>query len=142
MLAVSGHQTTSDGQQLWLVQFYSCMGEHLRTLRVPGSCISGIAWEGSGLRLALGVDSYVFFTSIRQNYLWAYFADTLVYAFSKPERQEHCVMFWGTRSNERYAKYVKRIAHISAAGELCLLVTKVWFRSMLSQACLLLLQPL
>lgn len=125
ILAVSGHQTTGDGAQLWLVQFYNQAGEHLRTLRVPGGGISGICWEGSGLRLALAVDSHIFFTSMRHSYLWAYFADTLVYAFTKPERQEHCVMFWGTRSNERYAKYVKRVTHVSAAGEFCLLATKV-----------------
>ncbi|WIA10618.1 hypothetical protein OEZ85_010800 [Tetradesmus obliquus] len=124
ILAVSGHQTTGDGAQLWLVQFYNQAGEHLRTLRVPGGGISGICWEGSGLRLALAVDSHIFFTSMRHSYLWAYFADTLVYAFTKPERQEHCVMFWGTRSNERYAKYVKRVTHVSAAGEFCLLATK------------------
>jgi WD repeat-containing protein 35 len=128
ILAVSGHQTISDGAQLWLVQFYNQAGEHLRTLRVPGGGISGICWEGSGLRLALAVDSHIFFTSMRHSYLWAYFADTLVYAFTKPERQEHCVMFWGTRSNERYAKYVKRVTHVSAASEFCLLATKVGCR--------------
>ncbi|KAF6259424.1 intraflagellar transport protein [Scenedesmus sp. NREL 46B-D3] len=124
ILAVSGHQTTGEGVQLWLVQFYSQAGEHLRSLRVPGGGINGICWEGSGLRLALAVDSHIFFTSMRHSYLWAYFADTLVYAFTKPERQEHCVMFWGTRSNERYAKYVKRVTHVSAAGDCCLLATK------------------
>ncbi len=31
------------------------MGEHLRTLRVPGGGISSLSWEGDGLRLALAV---------------------------------------------------------------------------------------
>jgi WD repeat-containing protein 35 len=122
---VSGRQTTSDGRELWLVQFYNQSGEHLRTMRVPGSGISDMAWEGSGLRLALAVDSHVFFASVRQPPLWGYFAGTVVYAFSKPDRPEHCVMFWGTHSNERNTKYVKRVNHICAAGEVCLLVTKV-----------------
>eukprot|EP00775_Hariotina_reticulata_P008215 gene8215-8407_t len=125
MLAVSGCQSLGEGRELWLVQFYNQAGEHLRTLRVPGGGISGgIAWEGNGLRLVLAVDSSIFFTNIRHSYLWAYFSHTLVYAFTKPGRQEHCVMFWGTRSNERYAKYVKRVTHIQAAGEFCLLATK------------------
>lgn len=114
-----------DGRQLCLVQFYSYSGEHLRTMRVPGSSISSIAWEGSGLRLALAIDGSMYFTSVRQAYLWGQFADTLVYAFSKPGRAEHCVMFWGRRGNERHVKYVKRISHICAAAELCMLVTKV-----------------
>jgi WD repeat-containing protein 35 len=125
MLAVSGYQAAPDGRQLWLVQFYSCGGEHLRTVRVPGSGITGLAWEGSGLRLALAVDSHILFASVRQAHLWAFFGGTLVYAFSKPGRAEACVMFWGTRSNEHTAKYVKRVSHVAAAGDLCMLVSKV-----------------
>jgi WD repeat-containing protein 35 len=125
LLAVSGKQALPDGREVWLVQFYSHAGEHLRTMRVPGSGINGLAWEGNGLRLALAVDSHVFFTSIRQPPLWGYFAGTVVYAFSKPERAEHCVMFWGTQSNDHNVKYVKRVSHICAAGEFCLLATKV-----------------
>jgi WD repeat-containing protein 35 len=125
VLAVTGRQATADGRELWLVQFYSQAGEHLRTMRVPGSGITGLAWEGSGLRLALSVESHIFFTSVRQAPLWGCFAGTIVYAFSKPDRPETCVMFWGTHSNERNTKYVKRVNHICAAGEFCLLVTKV-----------------
>jgi WD repeat-containing protein 35 len=125
LLAVSGRQATADGRELWLVQFYNQAGEHLRTMRVPGSGITGLAWEGNGLRLALSVESHVFFTAVRQSPLWGAFAGTVVYAFSKADRPEHCVMFWGTHSNERNVKYVKRVNHICAAGEFCLLVTKV-----------------
>lgn len=126
LLAVSGRQATADGRELWLVQLYNQAGEHLRSMRVPGSAISSLAWEGSGLRLALAVESHVFFTSVRQPPLWGSFAgSTLVYAFSKPDRPEQCVMFWGTHSNERNIKYVKRVNHICAAGEFCLLVTQV-----------------
>lgn len=124
VLAVMGRQATADGRELWLVQFYSQAGEHLRTMRVPGNGITGLAWEGSGLRLALSVESHIFFTSVRQAPLWGCFAGTVVYAFSKPDRPETCVMFWGTHSNERNTKYVKRVNHICAAGEFCLLVTK------------------
>ncbi|KAL0586168.1 hypothetical protein ABG067_004261 [Albugo candida] len=33
-----------------VVQFYDPFGQHLRSLRVPGSRIEALAWEGSGLR--------------------------------------------------------------------------------------------
>lgn len=125
VLAVSGRQATADGRELWLVQFYNHAGEHLRTMRVPGSGISGLAWEGSGLRVALAVDSHIFFTSVRQPPLWAFFAGTVVYAFNKRDRPEQCVMFWSIHSNERSIKYVKRISHICAAGDFSLLVTTV-----------------
>jgi hypothetical protein len=73
------------------------MGEHLRTLRVPGTGISGLSWEGNGLRLALAVDSFVYFANVRPDYKWGYFCNTLVYAFNRPDRAEHCVMFWDTK---------------------------------------------
>lgn len=31
---------------------------------------------------------------------WCYFADTVVYVFSKPDRVEKCVVFWDTKTNE------------------------------------------
>lgn len=49
---------------------------------------------------------------------------TLVYAFTKPERVEACVMFWDTNSNDRYVKYVKRLLGVSAFGDYCVLATR------------------
>lgn len=42
--------------------------QHLRTLKVPGKQMTGIAWEGAGLRIALAVDSYLYFANIRPDY--------------------------------------------------------------------------
>lgn len=42
--------------------------QHLHTLRVPGRDISACAWEGTGLRIALAVDSFIFFANIRPDY--------------------------------------------------------------------------
>ena len=76
----------------------------MRTLKVPGSGINGLAWEGGGLRVALAVDSFIYFANIRPDYKWGYFGKTLVYAFTKPDRPEHCVVFWDTKTDERYVK--------------------------------------
>ncbi len=95
------------------------------TLGYLSAGINGLTWEGTGLRLAMAVDSFIYFANVRHDYMWGYFGSTLVYAFTKPERAEHCVMFWDTNSNERYAKYVKRLVGIQAAGEFCVLATKV-----------------
>ena len=87
-----------------MVQFYSNTGQHLRTLRVPGTGINALSWEGGGLRIALAVDSYIYFANIRPDYKWGYFGGTLVYAFNKPDRAEQCVMFWDTETNEKMDK--------------------------------------
>lgn len=51
-----------------MVQFYDAFGEHLTSLRVPGSGIQGLDWEAQGLRLVLAVDSYIYFASVRPKY--------------------------------------------------------------------------
>ena len=74
--------------------------QHMRTLKVPGKKLTAVSWEGGGLRIALAVDSFIYFANIRPDYKWGYCANTVVYAFIKPERLEHCVVFWETNSSE------------------------------------------
>jgi len=127
VLAIAGVRPASEGGQqrdTQMVQFYSPFGRHLRTLKVPGSGISAVSWEGGSLRLALAVDSFIYFANIRPDYEWGYFSNTLVYAFTKPERAENCVCFWQTSSDERHIKYVKSLMSIRAAGENCVFATK------------------
>jgi WD repeat-containing protein 35 len=128
VLALSGTQrtklSTGDSRDVSLVQFYTPLGTHLRTLKVPGSGIGALSWEGGGLRIALAVESYIYFANIRPDYKWGYFANTLAYAFSKPDRAEHCIIFWDTHTDDRYVKYVKNLIAIKAAGENCVLATK------------------
>lgn len=126
-LALGGSQTTtlSSGEQrdVSQVQFYTPFGIHVRTLKIPGSGIGALSWEGGGLRIAFAVDSYVYFANIRPDYKWGSFGNTVVYAFNKPDRAEQCVVFWDTSTGEKYTKYVKKLMSIHAAGENCVLAT-------------------
>eukprot|EP00736_Rhodelphis_marinus_P014135 Rmarinus@m.4538 len=128
VLAVAGSQLTTlpNGEQreVSMVQFYNPFGQHLRTLKVPGSGIQSLSWEGGGLRIALAVDSFIYFANIRPDNKWGHFGNVIVYSFTKPERPEHCVIFWDTKTDERHAKYVKKLLAIRAAGEYCVLATK------------------
>ena len=128
VLALAGTQVTKvgsgDTREISMVQFYSPWGRHLRTLKVPGAGISALSWEGSGLRIALAVDSYIYFANIRPDYKWGWFSNTLVCAYNKSDRPEHCVVFWDTNTDDRYTKYVKKLLRIGAAGENCVLATK------------------
>lgn len=74
--------------------------QHLRTLKVPGREITAISWEGGGLRIALAVDSFIYFANIRPDYKWGYCANTVVYTYTKPDRVEHCVAFWDSKNGE------------------------------------------
>jgi WD repeat-containing protein 35 len=115
VLAIAGTRSAGEGKDTQMVQFYTPFGKHLRTLKVPGSGITSLSWEGGSLRLALAVDSFIYFANIRPDYEWGYFANTLVYAFNKPDRPENCVCFWDTSSDERHIKYVRQLLAIRAA---------------------------
>mmetsp|Transcript_68370 Transcript_68370/g.163192 ORF Transcript_68370/g.163192 Transcript_68370/m.163192 type:complete len:1174 (+) Transcript_68370:203-3724(+) len=124
VLAVAGLMRGADGREVAQVQFYGAFGTHLRTLQVPGNGISAVAWEGGSLRIALAVDAFIYFANIRPDHKWAYFGNTLVYAFTKPERAEHCVVFFDKQSGNKLVKYVKKLLMIRACGEYCVLATK------------------
>uniref|UniRef100_H3CMI1 WD repeat-containing protein 35 n=1 Tax=Tetraodon nigroviridis TaxID=99883 RepID=H3CMI1_TETNG len=125
VLAVAGSLKASNLEtEINVVHFYTPFGEHLRTLKVPGKQMTGIAWEGAGLRIALAVDSYLYFANIRPDYKWGYCSNTLVYAYIRPERLAYCVVFWDTKNNEKFVKYFKSLMSVNTSGDYCILVGK------------------
>ena len=111
ILAVAGSYAENSSEGKGTVQFYNAYGVHLRSLRVPGTSgiVNSLSWEGSGLRIGLAVDSNILFANIQPDYLWAYFNNTLVFAFKKPERSDLCVIFWDISINEKHVKYMRRL---------------------------------
>ena len=48
--------------------------QHLHTLRVPGKKLTSLAWETTSLRMALAVDSFIYFANVRHDYkVWLLF---------------------------------------------------------------------
>jgi len=43
----------------------------------------------------------------------------LVFAYQKTDRVEFCVVFWDSKSDEKYMKYVKDLTEIKGEGEYC-----------------------
>ncbi|XP_028927850.1 WD repeat-containing protein 35 isoform X2 [Ornithorhynchus anatinus] len=125
VLAVAGSQKAAiQDKDVNTVQFYTPFGEHLRTLKVPGKQMSALSWEGGGLKIGLAVDSFIYFANIRPDYKWGYCSNTVVYAYTRPDRAEYCVVFWDTKNNEKYVKYVKSLISITTCGDFCILATK------------------
>ncbi|EEC01248.1 WD-repeat protein, putative [Ixodes scapularis] len=124
MLAVTGKHYAGDTEKRNMVKFFNPYGQHLHTLRVPGRDISACAWEGTGLRIALAVDSFIFFANIRPDYKWCFLANTIAYSFSKVDRVESTVIFWNINSNEKHVKYMKNLLRMGSAGELCVIAAK------------------
>ncbi|KAJ3036043.1 WD repeat-containing protein 35 [Rhizophlyctis rosea] len=123
ILAVTGVQLVrsahGEEKEISVVHFYDPFGQYLRSLKVPGKRITSISWEYSGLRIALAVDSFIYFANVRPDYKWTFFAsDVLAYAVQRRDRGETAATFWNTKTNE---KYTNRLAIIDATGVLKLL---------------------
>lgn len=80
-----------------MVQMYL---QHLRTLKIPGKEITSLSWEGKSLRIALAVDSFIYFANIRPDYMWCYFSKTVTYLNSNSNSDNSVVTFWDTISNQ------------------------------------------
>ncbi|XP_042302193.1 WD repeat-containing protein 35 isoform X3 [Sceloporus undulatus] len=125
VLAIAGFQKNATQEKdINVVQFYSPFGEHLRTLKVPGKQIAALSWEGGGLKIGLAVDQCIYFANIRPDYKWGYCTNTVVYAYTRPDRPEYCVVFWDIKNNEKYLKFVKSLISITTCGDFCILATK------------------
>lgn len=120
MLAVTGYQYDRE-KVTNMVQFYEPGGQHIRTLKVPGKSISCCEWEAGSLRVALAVDSFVYFANIRPDYKWCYFKKTVVFMSIKPQRNGVCISFWDTTNNQCNTRYVPSLLALAAYGEYCLL---------------------
>ncbi|KAI4891832.1 hypothetical protein NFI96_020511 [Prochilodus magdalenae] len=125
VLAIAGSLRSASGDKdLNVLNFYTPFGEHLRTLKVPGKQITAVSWEGGGLRIGLAVDSFIYFANIRPDYKWGYCSNTVVYAYTRPDRMEYSVVFWDTKNNEKFVKYVKSLMSVTTCGDFCILATK------------------
>ncbi len=77
------------------------------------------------MRVALAVGAHIYFANLRHDYRWGYFSDTLVYSFHKPDKIDHCVIFWNTRTGDKHAKSVKGLVAIASCKDLCVLLTRL-----------------
>ncbi|MCL4131009.1 UNVERIFIED_CONTAM: hypothetical protein GTU68_000378, partial [Idotea baltica] len=123
VIAVAGklQLTATADKDCNVVQFYTPFGEHLRTLKVPGNELTACSWEGGSLRIALAVDSFIYFANIRPDYKWCYFNETAVYTYSKADRPEICVTFWDSKNNEHYIKHIKYLMRMTSHDDHCVL---------------------
>ncbi|XP_012278888.1 WD repeat-containing protein 35 [Orussus abietinus] len=127
LLAVTGIMpliTNGESKDSNVIQFYTPFGEHARTLRVPGREVTCCTWEGGSLRVALSVDSHIYFANIRPDYKWTYFSNTVVFGSERISKDGICVTFWNTGNNSCYTKYVRTLISMASQGDHCVLAVR------------------
>mmetsp|Transcript_31930 Transcript_31930/g.32551 ORF Transcript_31930/g.32551 Transcript_31930/m.32551 type:complete len:232 (+) Transcript_31930:57-752(+) len=125
VVALTGVQQVAGKDQtksINIVKFYNSKGVYIRNIRIPGEEIASLSWEGSGLRICLSVDAFIYFANIRPSYTWAAVDNSVVYSYYKPERHETCVVFWDHNSAESQSKYVSALRFCVSYGDSCGLV--------------------
>lgn len=119
VLAVCGIKAVVNEKDSNFVKFYSPVGILLRTLKVPGREISALAWEGHSLRVAIAVDSFIYFANVRPDYMWASLGKTVSYLNAEPHRNGNSVVtFWDIATNQCNQKLIdsKPIAMAASNG--------------------------
>lgn len=125
VLAVCGMKTFGNDKDSNVVMFYSPFGVHLRTLRIPGHEISSLTWEGRSLRIALAVDSFIYFANIRPDYMWCYFGKTVCYLNADTTKTgSYVVTFWDTISNQCNNKHVDEPIAMASSTDHCVIAVE------------------
>ncbi|XP_063529185.1 WD repeat-containing protein 35 [Cydia strobilella] len=114
VLAAAG--CTSD--QTNVVQFFSAYGEHIRTLRVPGGAMRSLSWEKRSLRLAIAIDSFIYFANVKPDHKYAFYGNTLAYVSGT-----ETVTFWDTVTLQSWMNHIPDVIDMCGADEYCVIAT-------------------
>ncbi|KAJ8726330.1 hypothetical protein PYW07_001028 [Mythimna separata] len=114
ILAVAG--CTADKTNV--VQFFGAYGEHIRTLRVPGGNMRALSWEKKSLRLAIAIDSFIYFANVKMDHKYAFYGNTLAYVSGT-----ETVTFWDTVTHQSWINHIPDVIDMCAVDEYCVIAT-------------------
>jgi WD repeat-containing protein 35 len=67
ILAIGGIQVIDD-KEANIIQFFDPWGQHLKSLKIPGSRLKACSWESNSLRIVIAIDSLIYFANLRPTY--------------------------------------------------------------------------
>lgn len=122
VLAVCGIKSNVGEKDSNLVKFFLSNGTLIRTMKIPGREIAALAWEGRSLRIALAVDSFIYFANIRPDYMWCYFGKTIAYLNAELHRDgSYIVTFWDMITNQTNQKFIDSPIAMAASNGHCVI---------------------
>lgn len=94
-------------------------------MKIPGHEITALAWEGRSLRIALAVDSFIYFANIRTDYMWCYFGNTVCYLNADTIKSgNYVITFWDTVSNQCNHKHVDEPVAMASSTDHCVIAVE------------------
>ncbi|CAB3231082.1 unnamed protein product [Arctia plantaginis] len=101
-----------------VVQFFGAYGEHIRTLRVPGGSMRALSWERKSLRLAIAIDSFIYFANVKMDHKYAFYGNTLAYVSGN-----ETVTFWDTVTHQSWINHIPDVIDMCGIDEYCVIAT-------------------
>nr|XP_032529999.1 WD repeat-containing protein 35 [Danaus plexippus plexippus] len=101
-----------------VVQFFSAYGEHIRSLRVSGGCMQSLCWEQRSLRLAVTIDSFIYFANVKPDHKYAFYGNTLAYVSGTDT-----VTFWDTLTHQSWVNHIPDVVDMYGVDEYCIIAT-------------------
>ncbi|XP_045487537.1 WD repeat-containing protein 35 [Pieris rapae] len=105
-------------EQANVVQFFNGYGEHVRTLRVPGGSMRSLSWEQHSLRLAIAVDSFIYFANVKPDHKYAFYGSTLAFVSGT-----ETVTFWDTVTHQSWINHIPNVIDMCGVHEYCIIST-------------------
>lgn len=122
IIAICGVKTSVVEKDMNLVKFYTANGTLIRTMKIPGREIAALAWEGRSLRVALAVDSFIYFANIRPDYMWCYFGKTIAYLNAEQHRDGSAIItFWDMLTNQTNQKFIDTPISMASSNGHCVI---------------------
>ncbi|XP_050675727.1 WD repeat-containing protein 35 isoform X1 [Leptidea sinapis] len=101
-----------------VVQLFSAYGENVRTLRVAGGAMRAISWERHSLRLAIAVDSFIYFANVKPDHKYAFYGNTLAFLSGTDT-----VTFWDTVTHQSWINHIPDVVDMCGVDEYCVIGT-------------------
>ncbi|CAH0725787.1 unnamed protein product, partial [Brenthis ino] len=101
-----------------VIQFFSAYGEHIRTLRVPGGSMRALSWEQRSLRLAITIDSFIYFANVKPDHKYAFYGNTLAFVSGT-----ETVTFWDSVTHQSWINHIPDVIDMCGVDEYCIIAT-------------------
>ncbi|CAD5229090.1 unnamed protein product [Bursaphelenchus okinawaensis] len=125
ILAVAGYQTDLSDEEKNLVHFLTPFGVKIQTMKLTAGKLSGITWEGSGLRLVVTIDAFIYLAIVKPAYKWAFCGKTLVYTYKNIDVGQEMIMFYETKMDDTFKRQTADVWQLLACGDYCVVVSQV-----------------
>ncbi|KPM10796.1 hypothetical protein QR98_0093590 [Sarcoptes scabiei] len=116
-----------------LLKIYNNNAELLSMIKVPGNEIFDCSWAKHGLKLALAVDSSMYFVSLKPKLSWCLLTESLIFLHQQQQLdpKSNCptimktLIFWELKTNKRYKRRLDNFVQMTSSQHYCCSVVRM-----------------